>query len=93
VCFNLESLLAGNHLICSAVISPLSPHYVDFSKEMRHIYEDTLFEKDAIRLDDNSMEFESRVRKMNTNAEQLCDYLLQHPRGNLCSRLYIYCGT
>jgi cystathionine gamma-synthase len=48
---------------------------------MERIYEDTLFEQDAISLDENSRQFEARVDKMNENAKELCAFLLQHPRG------------
>jgi cystathionine gamma-synthase len=49
--------------------------------KLNHKEADTLFEEDAIVLDENSKGFQGRVEIMNRNTEELCDFLLQHPRG------------
>ena len=39
------------------------------------MFQDNFFDEDALFLERNSRNFEARVRKINSNAEQVCDYL------------------
>jgi cystathionine gamma-synthase len=54
-----------------------------FYAEMKAFFEKQvgaeLWWEDAVALEKNSRDYEARVRKMNANAEALCEYLRTHP--------------
>ncbi len=52
---------------------------VAIAKYMAQDYEDNFFEEDTF-LERNSRDFVSRIARINTNAETICDVLMQHPR-------------
>ncbi|KAK9465029.1 pyridoxal phosphate-dependent transferase [Lipomyces arxii] len=64
----------------SLVLSPAGRHYEKLKAAMAKDYEDNLWAEDAIFLERNSRDFASRIRRINVNAEALCDLLLHHPK-------------
>jgi cystathionine gamma-synthase len=64
----------------SAILNPASRYYSSLKKFMATDYEDNFFEEDAMFLERNSRDFVSRIARINTNAEAICDVLLQHPK-------------
>ena len=48
---------------------------------MKHDYEDSYWPEDAIYMERNSRDFISRVDRINTNAEAICDNLKASPIG------------
>ncbi|KAG9600011.1 PLP-dependent transferase, partial [Aureobasidium melanogenum] len=64
----------------SAILNPAGRYYDALKKYMAQDYEDNFFEEDAMFLERNSRDFVSRIARINTNAETICDVLMQHPR-------------
>jgi cystathionine gamma-synthase len=64
----------------SAILNPAGRYYDTLKKFMAQDYEDNFFEEDAMFLERNSRDFVSRIARINTNAEAICEVLLQHPR-------------
>lgn len=65
----------GDVLAGSLILNSKSPLYADLKRKLDAIYEDLLFGNDAIILEKNSRDFETRIAKVNSNAEQLADFL------------------
>lgn len=61
------------------VVNPKSPFYISILDSLTIGFKDTLFPLDAIKLEENSREFESRIAKMNENASKLAEFLNGHP--------------
>ena len=53
---------------------------------MKQDYEDNYWPEDAIYMERNSRDFVSRIDRINTNAEAICDKLKAAPIGTLSSR-------
>ncbi len=56
-----------------------SPHYDAFKAYLEAFADGGLWWEDAATLDANSRDYLDRVRRMNANAEALCEYLRAHP--------------
>jgi cystathionine gamma-synthase len=57
------------------VINPQGRHYDALKRALAIVYEDNYWIEDAVFMERNSRDFAPRVKKMNRNAELLCDYL------------------
>ena len=66
----------------SAILNPQGRYYRRLKQIWSQSYEDNFWAEDAIFLERNSRDFVSRIERINTNAEAICDVLRQHPRGN-----------
>lgn len=65
----------GDVMAGSLQISEHSPLYSQLKELISNDYEDLLFGKDAVVLEANSRDFSERMKKINHNAENLCDVL------------------
>lgn len=65
----------------SLVLNPEDPLYKEIKACITSVYEDHLWDEDAIVLERNSRDFIERIKKVNGNAETLCDFLNAHPKG------------
>jgi len=70
----------GDVMAGSVVLNAQSPLFGALKQQHDAVYEDRLWEQDAAVLERNSRDFEARMRRMNANAEHLCDYLHTHPK-------------
>ncbi|KAF6219299.1 hypothetical protein HO133_005124 [Letharia lupina] len=59
----------------SSVLNPQSRYYVELKEVMEQDYEDNYWPEDAIYMERNSRDFVSRIDRINTNAEAICDKL------------------
>ncbi|THW74071.1 PLP-dependent transferase [Aureobasidium pullulans] len=64
----------------SAILNPAGRYYDTLKKYLAQDYEDNFFEEDAMFLERNSRDFVVRIARINTNAEAICEVLMQHPR-------------
>lgn len=62
-------------MLSSLILNPDKPFYSTLNTCLRNHFEDNFFDEDALFLERNSRTFEDRVRRINANAEGLCDYL------------------
>lgn len=62
------------------IVNPQSHYAARIVERLRETFDDLLFDADAIVLERNSRDFESRMRLVNANAEKLADFLNSHPR-------------
>ena len=60
----------------SAVLNPQGRYYSRFKEFMALDYEDNYWPEDAIFMERNSRDFVSRIYRINTNAEVICDALV-----------------
>lgn len=65
----------------SAILNPRSRYYKLLKETWASEYEDNYWVEDAMFLERNSRDYMSRIERINTNAEAICDVLLGHPRG------------
>ena len=65
----------------SVVLNPKSRYYDLLWSTWSRCYEDNYWAEDALFMERNSRDFVSRITRINTNAEAICDALLSHPRG------------
>lgn len=81
VCTSLTKMFSGacNVMGGSLVLNPKSRFYQRLCKRIGYHFEDTCFPLDVLELDQNSMNFESRVVKASWNAEKLVQMLRDHP--------------
>ncbi|KAF3763729.1 PLP-dependent transferase [Cryphonectria parasitica EP155] len=63
----------------AAVLNPKSRYYAMLKEAAAHEYEDTYWAEDAIFLERNSRDFATRIDRINTNAEAICEVLLSNP--------------
>ncbi len=63
----------------SAVLNSKGPFYDDLAAGFAQEFEDNLYGEDAICLEGNSRDFCERVRRVNTTAESVCNFLVDHP--------------
>ncbi|KAK9333769.1 pyridoxal phosphate-dependent transferase [Lipomyces starkeyi] len=64
----------------SLVLNPASQYYDVLKETLAKEYEDNMWAEDAIFLERNSRDFVSRIRRINVNAEALCELLLVEPK-------------
>lgn len=62
----------------SAIFNPISKYYQQLKDAVP--YDDCYWPEDAIVMERNSRDFVSRIDRINTNAETICDILASHPR-------------
>jgi cystathionine gamma-synthase len=70
---------AGDVMGGSLVLNPNRPLYGELKRALEHEFEDLLFADDAVVLEQNSRDVVERVRKINRNAEELCESIRRHP--------------
>ena len=59
----------------SLILNPKGRHYAGLTKHLSTTYEDLYFDEDALFLERNSRDFKQRIKKIDTNAEIICDHL------------------
>lgn len=64
----------------AAVFNPSSRYYTLLKDTAARDYEDTYWPEDVIFLERNSRDFMTRIDRINTNAEAICEVLLANPR-------------
>lgn len=64
----------------AAVLNPNSRYYATLKAAAAQEYEDTYWPEDVIFLERNSRDFMTRIDRINTNAEAICQVLLANPR-------------
>ncbi|KAK9460068.1 pyridoxal phosphate-dependent transferase, partial [Lipomyces oligophaga] len=79
---SLTKIFSGDSNVMggSLVLSPASKYYNLLKKTMATEYEDNMWAEDAIFLERNSRDFESRIDRINVNAEALCELLVHDPK-------------
>ena len=73
---------------CSIVLNPHRKYYAKLKETMTTLYEDVFWPQDAVFMERNSRDFINRIRRVDINAEAVCDVLLASPRGN--TRFFIH---
>ncbi|KAI1441617.1 PLP-dependent transferase [Annulohypoxylon stygium] len=63
----------------SIILNPNSRYYDSIKSVMTNEFEDTYWAEDVIFMERNSRDFKSRIDRVNTNAEAICDVLNAHP--------------
>lgn len=63
----------------SMILNPNSRYYQTLKSVMTDEFEDTYWAEDVIFMERNSRDFESRIDRINANAEVICEILLAHP--------------
>lgn len=58
------------------VLNPAGKHYKELRSILEDEFEDTLLEEDALFLERNSRDYRQRRAAVDSNAEQLCDFLV-----------------
>ncbi|CBX98122.1 hypothetical protein IAQ61_010226 [Plenodomus lingam] len=74
--FSGDSNVMGGGL----VLSPKSKDYALLKRAWNEDYEDNHWAEDSIFLERNSRDFVSRIDRIGTNAEAICEVLSSHPR-------------
>lgn len=74
--FSGDSNVMGGGL----VLNPKAPNYALLKQRWTEDYEDNQWCEDSIFLERNSRDFVSRIERIGTNAEAICDVLSAHPR-------------
>ncbi len=67
----------------SAVLNPHSKYYKALKDALATQFEDNYWAEDAVVMERNSRDFASRIQRINSNAEAICDVLKAHARGKL----------
>jgi len=80
ICSSLTKFFSGTGdvLAGSLAIVNSSPFYSILKEKINAEHQDTLFAKDAVALEKNSIDFTQRIAKINSTAERLCELLNQH---------------
>ncbi|KAM7183229.1 cystathionine gamma-synthase [Rhypophila sp. PSN 637] len=63
----------------SAIFNPNSRYYQGLKEFAQREYQDTYWPEDVMFMERNSRDFVSRIERINTNAEAICDVLRSHP--------------
>ncbi|KAI1759994.1 PLP-dependent transferase [Hypoxylon sp. FL1150] len=63
----------------SMILNPNSRYYASMKRVMTEEFEDTYWAEDVIFMERNSRDFQSRIDRVNANAEAICDVLNAHP--------------
>ncbi|KAF2660694.1 cystathionine gamma-synthase [Lophiostoma macrostomum CBS 122681] len=74
--FSGDSNVMGGGLI----LNPRGKSYSALKRTWDQDYEDNHWAEDSIVLERNSRDFVTRIERINTNAEAICDVLRAHPR-------------
>ncbi|CAN9097476.1 cystathionine gamma-synthase [Alternaria alternata] len=74
--FSGDSNVMGGGL----VLNPKAKNYALLKRTWEEDYEDNHWAEDSIFLERNSRDFVSRIDRIGTNAEAICDVLSAHPR-------------
>ncbi|OLN87634.1 Cystathionine gamma-synthase [Colletotrichum chlorophyti] len=69
----------------SAILNPSGQYYEALKSAWAEDLEDTYWPEDVVFMERNSRDFASRIERINTNSEALCDILSSHP---LVKRVY-----
>lgn len=79
---SLTKIFSGDSNVMggSMVLNPKSQYYSLLKERLAVEYEDNHFEEDSMFLERNSRDFVSRIQRVNTNAEAICEVLLAHPK-------------
>lgn len=62
-----------------AILNPTGIHYTTLKAAMESGFEDTYWPEDVVFLERNSRDFLSRVGRINSNSEAICEILRAHP--------------
>ena len=73
----------ANTNMSSLILNPKGKFYNELKRQWDQDYEDNHWSEDSIVLERNSRDFVTRVERINTGAEAICDVLRAHPRGKL----------
>ncbi len=65
----------AEYLMDSCVLNPQGPYYQIIKNHLSAEYEDNYWMEDVIFMERNSRDFGSRIERINTNAEAICDVL------------------
>ena len=78
---SLTKIFSGDSNVMGgcAVLNPRGQHYKAVKVAMEECYEDTYWPEDVIFMERNSRDFTSRVERANTNADAICNVLVNHP--------------
>ena len=63
----------------SAILNPRSRYYPMLKQTFNHGLEDNYWPEDAVFMERNSRDFVSRIHRINSNAEVICQTLLESP--------------
>ncbi|KAI8950177.1 pyridoxal phosphate-dependent transferase [Xylaria longipes] len=63
----------------SIIINPGGRYYSALKTAMSDVFEDTYWAEDVVFMERNSRDFITRIDRVNTNAEVICDALEAHP--------------
>jgi cystathionine gamma-synthase len=67
----------------SLVLNPQRKFYSRLKEAIDRDYEDMMWVEDAIFMERNSRTFKARIARIDENAEALCEYLREHPKGKI----------
>lgn len=67
----------------SAILNPKGRYYDQLKRTWATEFQDTYWAEDAIFMERNSRDFVSRIDRINTNAEAICDVLRSDNRGTI----------
>ena len=78
---SLTKIFSGDSNVMggSAVLNPDSKYYMDLKTALEKLYEDTYWPEDVVFMERNSRDFVSRMNRVNSNAEAICEVLMGHP--------------
>lgn len=65
----------------SCILNPGGKYYQQLRQTLAEGYEDNYWPEDAVFLERNSRDFVSRIDRINTNAEAICQVLKDSPHG------------
>ena len=65
------------------VLNPHRKYYARLKETMATLYEDVFWPQDAVFMERNSRDFITRIHRVDTNAEAVCQTLISSPRGTL----------
>lgn len=84
---SLTKIFSGDSNVMggSAILNPESRYYRDLKNFMEQDHEDTYWPEDVVFMERNSRDFWSRIERINSNAEAICDVLQAYP---LVKRVY-----
>jgi cystathionine gamma-synthase len=63
----------------SGIVNPAGRYYEALKNALSTGYEDTYWPEDALFMERNSRDYQSRIARTNRNSEMLCDVLSGHP--------------
>lgn len=63
----------------SAVLNPSGKYHTALKAAALHEYEDTYWPEDALFMERNSRDFQTRMHRVNVNAEAIAEVLVHHP--------------